>query len=92
MKEYYIYTDSGSDTIQAKTVEEAIAEWDEAPKWVKTIPQWERWLKRLGGYGAIQENGCEIARVSSETTLDGCKSDADAEEYLRQDSFINPIQ
>lgn len=62
---YYIYTDSGSEELEANNVEEAIQEWGEAPKWVKTVADWERWLDKIGGYGAIQENDVEIASVES---------------------------
>lgn len=65
MKSYYIYTDSGSETIEAKNLAEALAEWGEAPKSVADVPTFEAWLERTGGYGAIQEDGVEIARVRS---------------------------
>ena len=65
MNKYYIYTDSGSQELEANTVEEAIEAWGKAPKWVKTVREWEKWLGKMDAYGAIQENDIEIARVNS---------------------------
>jgi len=65
MKTYDITTDSGSQTIEAKTLAEALREWDEAPTKVTTAKAWETWLEKLGGFGNIQEDGVVIARVAS---------------------------
>jgi hypothetical protein len=65
MKSYYIYTDSGSFAIEATGLAEALAKWGEAPKSVVDVATFEAWLERTGGYGAIQEDGVEIARVRS---------------------------
>jgi hypothetical protein len=65
IKTYYIYTDSGSEEIKAASLEEALAEWGEAPKWVRDSRSFERWLNKVGGFGAIQEDGVEIARVDA---------------------------
>lgn len=63
MNKYYIYTDGGSEEIEAKNLAKALAEWGEAPKSVKTAEQFEAWLEKVGGYGGIQENGVQIANV-----------------------------
>jgi hypothetical protein len=65
IKTYYIYTDAGSEEIEAASLEEALADWGEAPKWVKDARTFEKWLEKVGGFGAIQEDGVEIARVDS---------------------------
>jgi hypothetical protein len=65
IKTYYIYTDAGSEEIEAASLEEALAEWGEAPEWVKDSRTFEKWLNKVGGYGAIQEDGVEIARVDA---------------------------
>lgn len=65
MKTYDITTDSGSQTIEAETLAEALREWDEAPAKVTTVEAWETWLEKLGGFGNIQEDGVVIARVAS---------------------------
>jgi DNA-binding PadR family transcriptional regulator len=65
IKTYYIYTDAGSEEIEAASLEEALAEWGEAPKWVRDGRSFERWLNKVGGFGAIQEDGVEIARVDA---------------------------
>jgi hypothetical protein len=65
IKTYYIYTDAGSEEIEAASLEEALTEWGEAPKWVKDPLTFEKWLNKVGGFGAIQENGVEIARVDA---------------------------
>jgi hypothetical protein len=64
-KTYYIYTDAGSEEIEAASIEEALTEWGEAPEWVQNAQTFEEWLKEIGGYGAIQEDGVEIARVDA---------------------------
>ena len=65
MKTFDIITDSGSQTIEAETLAEALREWDEAPAKVTTAEAWETWLENLGGFGNIQEDGVVIARVAS---------------------------
>ena len=65
MNTYDITTDSGSQTIEAENLAEALREWNEAPAKVTTAEAWEAWLDKLGGYGNIQENGVIIARVAS---------------------------
>lgn len=65
MKNYYIYTDASSQEIEAENVEQAIAEFGECPEWVKTAEDFERWLDKVGGFGAITEDDIEIARVES---------------------------
>ena len=65
MKTYDITTDSGSQTIEAETLAEALREWDEAPSKVTTAEAWEAWLEKLGGFGNIQEDGVVIALVES---------------------------
>lgn len=63
MNKYYIYTDGGSEKLEAKNLAEALDEWGEAPKSVKTAAQFEVWLEKRGGFGGIQENGLQIANV-----------------------------
>lgn len=63
MNNYYIYTDGGSEEIKAANIAEALRQWGEAPKWVKTADDFERWLTKCGGFGGIQENGLQIANV-----------------------------
>jgi hypothetical protein len=65
LKKYYIWTDAESEEIKAASIEEALAEWGEAPEWVRDGRSFERWLNKVGGFGAIQEDGVEIARVDS---------------------------
>lgn len=65
MKSYYIYTDAASQEIEAENVEQAIAEFGECPKWVKTAEDFEEWLEKVGGFGAISEDDVEIAKVAS---------------------------
>jgi hypothetical protein len=63
MKEYYIYTDACSEVIRARNLKQALEEWGEAPRWVRNARSFERWLNRVGGFGAIREDGVEIACV-----------------------------
>ena len=65
MNIYDITTDSGSQTIEAENLAAALREWGEAPSKVTTAEAWEAWLGQIGGYGNIQENGVQIARVAS---------------------------
>jgi hypothetical protein len=62
-KTYRIYTDSGSGEYESTTLAKALVKWDEAPKWVKTAEDFEKWLTKIGGFGGIQENGLQIANV-----------------------------
>jgi hypothetical protein len=62
-KSYYIYTDSGAEKIRATSLKKALAEWGEAPRWVRDSRTFEQWLIKVGGFGAIYEDGEEIARV-----------------------------
>jgi len=65
MKAYKITTDTGSTTIEAESVTEALMEWGEAPESVTTSETFEDWLKNVGGFGNIQEDGVIVARVAS---------------------------
>jgi hypothetical protein len=63
MKTYFICTDSGSETIEASNIKQALQAWGEAPASVTTPARFEEWLEKLGGYGFITEDDTEIARV-----------------------------
>ena len=65
MKKYYISTDSGSEEITAKNIHLALEEWGEAPESVDSALKFEVWLEEVGGYGVIEENGIQIARVAA---------------------------
>ena len=65
MNKYYIYTDGGSQELEAATFAEALAEWGQSPKSVTTAEAFEAWLEKCGGFGGIQENGIQIANVRS---------------------------
>lgn len=61
LNKYYIYTDSASEEIKARTLSKALAQWGEAPKSVTTAAAFEAWLAKSGGYGGIRENDVQIA-------------------------------
>jgi hypothetical protein len=63
--EYYIYTDDGSyDPFVAADVAEALERTD-VPESVRDTESFVAWLERVGGYGAIEEDGEIIAEVKS---------------------------
>jgi len=64
MRTYYITTDSGTETIEAHDLCEALAQSD-VPKYVRDVDSFERWLDRVGGYGNIEVDGEIIAHVRS---------------------------
>ncbi len=57
MASYYISTDSASETLEASSADEAAREFaqgEDAPRWVRTVASLERWLRKVGGYGAMR--------------------------------------
>jgi len=57
MTKFYISTDSTNEDIEAVDADIAareFAESEDAPKWVKTVADLERWLKKVGGYGCMR--------------------------------------
>lgn len=68
-KKYMIYisTDGGS-MVEAEpyvSLAEALADYDDAPKWVRDVESFERWLNKCGGYGFIEIDGDRVAEVRS---------------------------
>lgn len=65
MNRYHIYTDSGNyDEFEAESVTDALDQID-VPSSVTDSDTFVEWLDRVGGYGAIEENGEIIAEVKS---------------------------
>lgn len=65
MNTYYIYTDSGQyEPFEAADLASALDNID-VPAFVTDAIAFVAWLERVGGYGAIEENGEIIAEVKS---------------------------
>lgn len=65
MKTYTIKTDAEMmEDFDAKTIAGALEEFD-APDNVRDAASFEAWLRRVGGFGWIEEDGSRIAEVRS---------------------------
>lgn len=65
MKTYTIKTDAGMmDDFEAENLADALDQFD-APAKVRDAASFEAWLKRVGGFGWIEEDGDRIAEVRS---------------------------
>ena len=64
-KTYTLATDSGTTTVTAASLREALGKTPGIPKHVDTAHRWVFWMMAIGGYGTLTEDGVVLARVSA---------------------------